>query len=373
MALSAQEGSASSARTAAADARAHALTVHAAQPAPLVVVTRGALGESWQRGHLCVVDGAGTIIAQLGTPDATTFLRSAAKPVQAIPLVTTGAADRFDFDARELAVTCGSHNGEPAHVETVRAMLQKIGLDESALRCGPHEPYSRAAAEALQRAGAQPRAVHNNCSGKHAGMLALARHLGAPTQTYDHPDSPVQRAIKQQVAQFTDLNAGEIICATDGCGVPTCAVPVAAMALMAARLVNPPAAWEAKLRAACRRLVAAMTTHPDMVEGAGELDTELMRRAGGRLVSKVGAEGIYVAGLLPCERWPRGLGLAFKLEDGDKQDRARPIAAVAALSQLGLFNDQDLAALGKFAHKPITNHRGERVGEVRAVFSLPLL
>ncbi|HLL73839.1 MAG TPA: asparaginase [Pyrinomonadaceae bacterium] len=342
----------------------------AAAGAPLVFVARGGVVESIHRVHVAAVDGAGRLVASLGSPGAVFFLRSCCKPHQAIPLVASGAADHFKITPEELAVACGSHNGEEVQRRAVVSLLGKAGLAPGALKCGAHEPYGRQAANQLEERGEQPSALHNNCSGNHAGMLALARHTGASVETYDLSENPAQQAILRAVSQFTGVPAEEIELAIDGCGAPTFAVPLQAAALAAARLVAPPVEWDAETRAACARLTAAMNEHPALVAGEGELDTELMRRCGGRLVSKVGAEGMYTAGVRPCGRWPRGLGLAMKIEDGDKKDRARPAAAVRLLRQLGVLNDEDVGALAKFASQTITNHRGDRVGETRAEFEL---
>src|SRR3712207_3321334 len=284
-------------------------------PEPLVLVTRGSFVESVHAGHLAALDGDGRTVASLGSPDAVCFMRSATKPFQALPLVASGAADRFRFCSREIAIACGSHNGEPAHTETVLSMLSKTGLDASDLKCGAHEPYSQETAARLRERGEKPTALHNNCSGKHAGMLALALHLGAETSGYDRPDGPVQRAVFRAVSHFSGVDEGELRFGTDGCGVPTFALTVRAMALMFARFVSGAAGAEdvtpEALRGvvganAARRIIDSALAHPDMVEGDGELDTELMRAGKGRLISKVGAEGVYCAGVLPCERWPRG-------------------------------------------------------------------
>jgi L-asparaginase II len=338
--------------------------------APLVRVTRGGVTESLHRGHVVAVDGGGQVVASLGEPATVSYLRSASKPQQAVPFVASGAADRFSFGEREIAVACGSHSGETAHTETVAGMLRKLSLEESALKCGAHEPYSEETARDLRERGERPGPLHNNCSGKHAGMLALARHLGAEVAEYDSPSSPVQQAVARSVVQFSGVPAGRIAVGTDGCGVPSFGVALSALALMAARLVAPPDDWDTETRGACRRIVSAMLSHPEMVEGAGEMDTEIMLRAGGRVVSKVGAEGVYAASVLPCEEWPRGLGVALKIEDGDRAERARPVAVVETLRQLGVLRAPELEALSGFASDTLRNHRGDLVGEVRAAFEL---
>jgi L-asparaginase II len=339
-------------------------------PAPLVEVWRGPIVESRHRGHLAAVDGDGRLVASLGEPETVTYLRSSAKPFQAVPLLTSGAAERFHFTQAELAVACGSHSGEDLHVETVARMLEKMGLDAGLLKCGVHEPFDRATAERLRARGETPGVLRNNCSGKHTGMLALARHLGAPPELYDDPESPVQQSVLRTVSQFSDLNPGQIALGTDGCGLPVFGLSVRAMALMYARLVAPHGGFDAGTRAACALLTAAMNAHPELVGGTHErFDTEVMRAGHGGLVSKIGAEGVYTAGVLPCERWPKGLGLAFKIEDGEDR-RARSTIAIEALRQLGVLEEDAYKRLSPYASFPVQNHRGEKVGEIRAFFRL---
>lgn len=338
--------------------------------APLVEVWRGPIVESLHRGHLVAVDGAGQAVAELGAPQTVTFIRSSGKPFQAIPLVTSGAADRFGFTDQEIAIACGSHSGEAIHVETVQSMLKKIGLGEDALKCGLHEPYSTEVARELARNRQPPSVLQNNCSGKHAGMLAVAKHLGAPLDSYDEPSHPVQRLILQTVSKFSAIPADQIVIGTDGCAAPVFGMPVRAIALMYARLVSPPADFEPSVKDAGRRLVNAMIHFPEMVGGSKDrLDTEMTRAGNGRLISKIGAEGVYTVGVLPCADWPKGLGLALKVEDGDDR-RARPPAVIEALRQLGVLSESEITALAAYAPTPITNRRGERVGEARAAFSL---
>jgi len=340
--------------------------------ASLVEVWRGPIIESRHRGHLIAVDGDGETVTVLGSPEIVTYVRSSGKPFQAIPLIVSGAADHFDFSEREIAIACGSHSGEAIHVETVRSMLRKIGLEESALRCGVHEPFSVDVARELARSGRPPSVLQNNCSGKHAGMLALARYVGAPTESYDNSNNPVQQAIAKTVSEFSDVPLDAIAIGTDGCGVPVFGISVRAMALMYARLVAPPAVFDVASRKACKRIVKAMIDYPEMVGGSkNRLDTELIRAGRGRLMSKIGAEGVYTVGVLPSREWPHGLGLAVKIEDGDDH-RARPPAVIEALIQLGVLRDDDLAALSSYSPTPITNRRGERVGEARAAFQLEI-
>ncbi len=343
---------------------------NAPNSALLVEVWRGPIVESRHRGHVAAVDGDGRLVAQAGEPETVTYLRSSAKPFQAIPLLTSGAAEHFGFDETELAVACGSHSGEDVHAETVARMLEKIGLNESYLKCGVHEPFDLVTAERLRERGKKPTALRNNCSGKHTGMLALALHLGARPEEYDHADSPVQQAILRAVAKLSGQSAEEIAVGTDGCGVPVFGMRVRTMALMYARLASPPTDFDEETRRACARIIAAMTAHPEMVGGTRErFDTEVMRACAGRVVSKIGAEGVYTAGVLPCERWPRGLGLSFKIEDGEDR-RARSTIAVESLRQLDVLNEDAQKSLEPYASFPIKNHRGENVGEIRASFRL---
>ena len=201
-------------------------------------------------------------------------------------------------------------------------------------------------------------------------MLALALHLGAPTSTYDHLDNPVQVAIQEVVARFSGVSVGDLAVAIDGCGVPVFGMKVRAMARMYARLVTPPEDFDDATRAACQRIVVAMTSFPELIGGTSDrLDTEMMRAAKGRLISKVGAEGVYTVGVLPCDDWPSGLGLALKIEDGDDH-RARPTVVIEALRQLGVLKDESLNAVARYSRFVVTNRRGDTVGEVRPAFEL---
>jgi L-asparaginase II len=340
----------------------------------LVEVRRGDITESWHRGHVIAVEPDGNVVAYLGEPQTTiTFLRSSAKPFQALPLLTSGAADRFGFTDREVALACASHNGEPIHTELAASMLEKIGLGPEALKCGIHEPYSAEAARELRERGEAPNVLHNNCSGKHAGMLALALHLGAPTETYYKAEHPVQLAIGKTIAQFADMPVEDLAVAVDGCAVPVFGMTVKSMGLAYARLISPPASFDEAMRHACERIVRVMSAYPELIGGSSDrLDTEIMRAAPGRLISKVGAEGVYTAGIMPCETWPRGLGLALKIEDGDDR-RARPTVVVESLRQLGVLKDESLDAVSHYAFFPVLNRPGDVVGEIRAEFDLKIV
>ncbi len=336
----------------------------------LVEVARGSIVESQHHGVLVVAATDGRIIASVGDPDRVTYLRSAAKPFQALAVVESGAADHFGLTERELAVICGSHAAEPQHLEAVRSILSKIGLREDALRCGAHMPIHEETARSLLCTGQSPQPIHNNCSGKHSGMLALCRYWGAEVVTYLEPDHPVQVANRRVVAEMAGLRPEELIIGVDGCSVPTFALPLRAAARAYARLCDPRDLPPAR-QAACRRIVAAMQAYPEMVGASkGNLDSDLMRIADGRVVSKGGAEGFQGVGVLPRAGRP-ALGLALKVEDG-LGDRARGLATVEALRQLHVLDENDLRSLVRYGRRPLHNWRGVPVGELRPLLTLRL-
>lgn len=335
------------------------------EAARLVEVRRGGVAEAVHRGHVAIVDASGALVASRGDPDYVTFMRSAAKPLQAVPVVESGAADRFGLEERHLAVVAASHNGEPVHVAAVSEVLQRVGLSAEALRCGVHQPWSESVREALCREGQKPSPLHNNCSGKHAGMLMLAVHLGWATEGYTAANHPVQGVMASVVADICGLEAQRLTLASDGCTVPTFAMALRNMALGFARLASA-VSGRGETAATARgeamaRVARAMARHPEMVAGAKRFDTALMSVAGGRIIAKSGAEGVL------CVAIPeKGWGVALKVEDG--AGRAAPVAMMRVLSSAGLISDREAAALDEYAHPPVTNRRGERVGEMVAVF-----
>jgi L-asparaginase II len=341
------------------------------QAAPVVEVRRGDIVESRHRGYILVMDGDENIKASEGSPDVVTYLRSASKPQQAIPLITTGAAKAFGFTEKEIAIACGSHNGDPEHTETVASMLGKIGLDPSFLRCGTHTPYSPEAAKALIESGRKPDVLQNNCSGKHAGMLAVAKHIGAPVETYYRLDHPVQQLIAETISHFSGVETREIAVGIDGCGVPVFGMPLTGMARMYARLIRPPESFDADLRKACDRIVRSMAEYPVMIGGETESqDTALMKATSGRVIAKAGAEGLFTGAVLAGSEWPSGLAIVVKIEDGDPGRRARRPVVTEVFRQLGVLSESQLDQLSHYANQPIKNHRGDVVGEVSAAFTL---
>jgi L-asparaginase II len=332
---------------------------------PLVEVYRGDTVESIHFGAIAMVDAGGRAIAALGDPATVTFLRSAAKPAQVLPLLASGAAERFGFTEPEVAVMAGSHGGERFHVETVLSILAKIDLDEGDLQCGAHAPSHRRTAQMLRRLGAAPTALHNNCSGKHAGMLALARHLGAPVETYLEPAHPVQARIRDAVERLAGLPAGGSTLATDGCSAPNFAMPLGSAALLYARLLDPGRAPR-DLAGPARRVVAAMRAHPEMVAGTDRLCTALIREGTKGIIAKIGAEGFYGLGY---EDAGTGVGIALKIADGDGE-RARYTVALEMLRQIGLLADARAAALrARFAGE-VRNRRNLLVGRLEPAFRL---
>lgn len=325
---------------------------------PLVEVTRGERVESIHYGAVAVVDVRGDLVARAGDPYLTTYLRSTAKPFQLLPLVESGAADYFGFTDQELAVMAASHSGEPRHVETVQGILDKIGLGESALRCGTHPPASPESIRVLREAGREPTPIYNNCSGKHSGMLAQAVYRGSSIDDYLDPRHPVQATILNTLAEMSGTEPDAIGVGIDGCSAPCFAIPLRACALAFVRLADPSALPEPRRRA-IERIVKAMITYPEMVAGEDRLDTDLMRAAQGHILSKGGAEGYHGIAFLP-----EALGIAMKIADGESQRSSGP-AVIEVLRQLGLLDDAALAELCEHRRKVLKNHRGLEIGEVR--------
>jgi L-asparaginase II len=335
-------------------------------PEILAQVIRGETVESVHRGHVHVVDGEGHTVVSIGDPSTVTFFRSAAKPFQALPCITSGAAEAFGFTEEDIAMAIASHSGEGIHVALAAGMLTKIGLAESDLRCGVHAPFNSKVAEQIMREGGTFSQLHNKCSGKHAAMLALAKQIDAPIEDYDSPDSRVQKRILRAVSDFTGVPEDEIAIGIDGCCVPNFALPLAAMAKSFANLVYP-LEFHPTVRAAAIRITEAMMRHPELIGGHERLDTLLMTAAPERFISKVGADGVWLCGVMPSDEYPSGLGIALKIEDGD-DFRGRPVVAIEILRQLGILAQDDLAGHSPL---PITNRRGEVVGSTRSVLSLP--
>ncbi len=321
---------------------------------PLARVTRGEVAESTHYGRAAICGPDGRLLASLGDPESVQYWRSSSKPIQALGVVTSGAADRFELTEKELAICCASHHGSAEHVRTVRGILEKLGLDESALDCGTHMPGDAEERERLICAGEEPSPLHNNCSGKHAGMLAAARALGVPTEGYLAFDHPVQELIATHLSMLSGVPRHDFIVARDGCGAPTVAMPLSAMARAFARLACPDAA-PADLGPAIRRLTAAMAAEPTMVAGRGSFNTALLEACGGDVVAKGGAESLMCLGSRARE-----VGIAFKIADGSS--RAQPPVTIALMRKANVDVPETLAE--RFERPEVTNCRGEAVGHV---------
>lgn len=337
----------------------------------LVEVTRGSIVESRHRGVIVAVEPDGREIIRQGDIHLITSTRSTIKPIQAIPVITSGAADHFNLTPREIAVICASHGGESIHTQTVTDILNRMGLDERALSCGAQSPFHEPTARKLEQKGVSFSQIHNNCSGKHTGMLATAVHCRVSIAGYTSLDHAIQRGIVSVFTRMAGLG-DNLPTAIDGCSAPTFGVPLSSLALCFARLVNPWSFAEAgsDIGEAAKRIVAAMQSHPEMVGGTGRFDTDLLRVARGKLVCKVGAEAVYTVGILPSAQYPRGLGLAFKMEDGSY--RGLGPVVIETLSQLGVFNGAETGELAAY-HRPTIETRCQlKVGEVRPTFDLGL-
>jgi L-asparaginase II len=322
----------------------------------LVEVVRGDMVESDHRGAVAVVDPAGRRVLALGDVARPVYPRSAIKPLQALVLVESGAADRFGLGPEELAIACASHGGEQGHVATVTRMLALAGLDPSALKCGTHWPLHQASAQALARSGHVATALHNNCSGKHAGFLCAACALQADRGSYVEPSHPVQRAVKAVLEDLAGICIPDHVHAVDGCSVPTWAMPIEAVARAFARFGSGKDLGPKRAEAA-RRLREACAQKPWHVAGTGRFCTEIMSRFGARILVKSGAEGMCCAALPE-----QGLGIAVKCDDG--AGRAAEVMMAATLARL-LGTDADRAALEKFVHRPLHNWNNIAVGEIR--------
>ncbi len=330
----------------------------------LVQYTRGDFVESTHPISASVFkQGAPTLT--LGPPDAAALMRSSSKPVQALAALLTGAADRFAMTDAEIALACGSHSGEPHHVATASGLLARIGLGPDALLCGAHRPIYQPASDALVQAGEAEAALHNNCSGKHSGMLAACVAAGWETDGYLDPAHPLQRVILANTALLGGVCEGDIGIATDGCSVPTFHLPVAAAARTYALVATPTSAASipAETASACERIMAAIAARPEMIGGTGRVDTDLPRATGGRLISKVGAEGLWCIGV-------RGAGVGIALKNATGIGGATYHAGLHLLRSLGHLSTDEWETLAPH-HDPVRrNHRKLDVGRVR-VSGLP--
>jgi L-asparaginase II len=351
----------------------------------LARVYRGDQIESFHTGSIAVVDSLGRLLAYAGEPGLRTCLRSAAKPFQAIPLLEYGGVDEYELSSEEIALTCGSHGGEPLHVATAAALLRKGEFDESDLLCGAHFPYDEKAAAELRAAGDEPSALHNNCSGKHAGMLLATQVMDVPSTDYIAADHPLQETMRATLGDFADLDPDEIPIATDGCGVPAFFLSLQRTAFAYARLMASTESGTAgaleRYASSASQIVNGMTGFPQYVAGAWSMTTPLMQAFGGELVAKEGAEGLYAMAMAPSLVGALtgrlrvaddvAVGIALKIHDGSMVRGRNPVI-LKTLEILGA-GIPSAPELQPFRRQQVLNVAGKIVGEVRAEFELEML
>ena len=335
------------------------------QYVPAIEITRGSVVESVHSAAVAVADSRGRLVARLGGIDHAVFLRSSAKPLQAMAVIESGAAERFSLTPAELSLMAGSHSSEAVHVETAAGILARLGLDVGALQCGTHTPFSRQVAEQYRAAGRPFTPLESNCSGKHAGMLAASLAGGHDISSYLDPKHPVQQRAIGVLADLTGRMRDRILVAIDGCSAPTFAVSLSEAARAFARLVDPEGLAPSH-RESASRIVSAMREHPIMVGGTGTLDTELTAHPRHTLLSKRGAEGVQC---LAFVKDGVGYGVAAKIADGDS-GRARVALTTEIVRQLELLTEREIGGLSETSSLLVRNNSGRDVGVVRGAFTL---
>jgi L-asparaginase II len=348
---------------------------------PVFELTRGSIVESTHFGAVAVVDSSGRLLAWYGDPTVVTFMRSSAKPLQALSFIEHGGDQTFHLTSKEIAIICASHEGSDEHVEVVKGIQAKVGVQESDLLCGTHLLSHLPTVEAMRVRGETLTPNRNNCSGKHTGMLAHVRMRGLPIADYINPEHPVQKTILETFSEMCGIKPERVVIGTDGCSAPNFALPLSNAALGFARLCDPHDLSQARA-AACRRITSAMMANPVMVSGTGRFDTRVMEVCSKRIVAKGGAEGYMALGILAGALGAEspGIGIVFKVADGDLSvrdadgsfhNRVRPAMALEILKQLGYVSEKELEALAEFGPvRPVTNARKIVVGASRPAFSL---
>jgi L-asparaginase II len=320
----------------------------------LIQIVRGGLLDCVHRGRLAITDIEGNNLFAAGDADEPVYMRSIAKPFQAATVIETGAAARFGFTEQEVAIMAGSHSGTPQQAEIVAGILSKIGAEVSDLHCGAQLPLDHGAARDLAARGERGTALHHNCSGKHAGMLAACIAHGWPLESYTHADHPLQRWNLRTLAAAADIDPAQISIALDGCSVPTFALPLRHIAAAFARLGSAPA------DSPLSRVARAMAAHPTIYSGERRQDAAITRATGGRLIAKDGAEGAFGIAITD-----HGIGVALKISDG--APRAQMPTLIAVLHRLGYLSDDEAAALDHQYPCAVTIHTGEIAGEMRVM------
>ena len=346
---------------------------------PLLELTRGRVVESTHYGSIAIVDSNGTLLHSYGDPNEVAFLRSSAKPFQVLPFVERGGVEHFNFSQKELSISCASHETAQIHLDTVAEMQSRIGIQETDLQCGGHLPGDITLLKMVIQQDIIPTANFNNCSGKHTAMLAHAKMRGLPIENYLDRNHPVQQDILSTFAEMCKFDREKVELGTDGCSAPNFAVPLYNAALGMARMCDPRELSEARV-VACKKITAAMIAYPEMVSNFGEFDCELMQACEGKVITKRGAEGFQLIGVMPGLISEYGVGIAFKVTDGDASRmndelessvRVRPAVTLEILRQLNALNDKQLKSLEKFGpKKQLINHRGLITGESYPAFQL---
>jgi L-asparaginase II len=345
------------------------MTPHPYQP--VVEATRGEIVESIHHGAFARVSANGELLSEWGDPHHVTFMRSSAKPLQVLSFVEAGGVDKYHITGEELSIMCASHSGTDHHLGVITRLQEKIGIQESDLLCGVEPPYDPPTFAALIRRNEAFRPRRHECSGKHTGMLANALMRDFPLADYINPQHPIQKIILGTCAEMVDLPVDQLIIGIDGCSAPVFAVPLYNAALAIARVCDP-SLLSMQRAAACGQIVHAMTTYPEMVAGPNEFDTELMHAANGKVISKMGAEGYQIIGILPGILSPNspGVGIALKIADGDLGSRARSVVALEILRHYKVLTAEELKSLEKFDTRTIPNWRDLKVGILRPCFQL---
>ncbi len=331
----------------------------------IIEITRGNIVESEHQVSIAVVDVRGQSVMAFGDMKKPIYLRSSAKPFQALPLVEQGYAESLKISSQQLAILCASHAGTDRHVEVVREILEKNDLSETDLQCGSHPPNDRNTAARLLSMGEPSLPIRHNCSGKHAGMLLYSRAVSEDIQLYLQQDGKTQQAILDVFSEMVEVPKHEIKVGIDGCSAPNFAIPLPAAAFGYARLMDPSAMGEARGKS-CNRIVEAMTSHPEMIAGIGRFDRELMQAVKGRLLAKGGAEGYQAIGIPPNQiSGGSALGIAIKVHDGESGKRAISVTTLAVLRLLGLITAEEQANLAAFDERPLFNYSNIAIGNIR--------
>jgi L-asparaginase II len=338
---------------------------------PVFEATRGGMVESVQFGAAAVVSSSGELLASLGDADLVTFMRSSAKPFQALPFIEQGGDKHFGLDQSEVALICASHSGTDQHAAALNRLQEKTGILETQLLCGTHEPFHKPTYQEMVKRNEPISPNRHNCSGKHSGMLAYARLMGYPLEDYINNDHPVQKDILMAFSDMTGVPGPEVIVGIDGCSAPNFAVPLRNAAYAVARLCDPDGLSASRMEA-CHRISRAMSANGLMVAGPGRFDTVFMDLVSGRMLAKTGAEGYQVIGVFKNALGPGtpAFGMAFKVSDGDLTSRASPMMAVELLREMGALTGKEAQSLMDFDRRPIYNFRKLTVGEYRTCFRL---